>query len=121
MTKTGLEKEALLRRAGAIITTLGEQGSQVLTREGSLHIPAVQPRKVEDPTGAGDSYRGGLISGLVQAKPRAVRPDGQRLRFLCRRVLRHPGIQVQPRGIQRKVQPVFRIKIHFSFFFLFTA
>ena len=24
--------------------------------------------KVEDPTGAGDSYRGGLISGLIQGK-----------------------------------------------------
>ena len=31
-------------------------------------IPAVKPRKVEDPTGAGDSYRGGLISGLVRGK-----------------------------------------------------
>ena len=28
--------------------------------------PAVKPRKVIDPTGAGDSFRGGLISGLVK-------------------------------------------------------
>jgi adenosine kinase len=66
MTKTGLNKEDLLKRARVIIVTLGEQGSQVLTGDGDINIPVVKPRKVEDPTGAGDSYRGGLISGLIR-------------------------------------------------------
>jgi adenosine kinase len=56
----------LLKRARVIIVTLGEQGSQVLTGDGDINIPVVKPRKVEDPTGAGDSYRGGLISGLIR-------------------------------------------------------
>jgi len=68
MAKTGLDQDALLLRAQAIITTLGEHGSRIITGEGGLTIPAVPPRKVEDPTGAGDSYRGGLISGLVQGR-----------------------------------------------------
>jgi adenosine kinase len=63
--KTGLDQEGLLQRAGAVIVTLGEQGSRVSTRDGERSIPAVPPRKVDDPTGAGDSFRGGLISGLV--------------------------------------------------------
>ncbi len=66
MSKTGLNKEALFKKARTIITTLGESGSRIFRPEGETHIPAVQPKKVEDPTGAGDSYRGGLISGLVR-------------------------------------------------------
>jgi len=68
MSKTGLKKEALLKRAKAIIVTMGELGSQVSTPDADLRIPAVAPKKVEDPTGAGDSYRGGLISGLVRGR-----------------------------------------------------
>ncbi len=68
MSKTGLDKKALLNRAGAIITTLGEVGSQLYTQEGEVNIPAGKARQVVDPTGAGDSFRGGLISGLVQGK-----------------------------------------------------
>ena len=68
MSKTGLNRKALLGRAGVIITTLGELGSQVSTADRGILIPAVKPKKVVDPTGAGDSYRGGLISGLVRGK-----------------------------------------------------
>ena len=68
MNKTGLDKKDLIRRAGTVIVTLGEKGSQVITAGGEINIPAIKPRKVEDPTGAGDAYRGGLISGLVRGK-----------------------------------------------------
>jgi adenosine kinase len=66
MNKTGLTKSKLLERTRTIITTLGESGSQVCTRERETAIPTVKPRQVVDPTGAGDSYRGGLITGLVR-------------------------------------------------------
>jgi adenosine kinase len=66
MNKTGLNKKALVERAGAVIVTMGELGSKVFKPNKEISIPAVKPRKIEDPTGAGDSYRGGLISGLVQ-------------------------------------------------------
>ena len=67
-SKTGLNKEALLRRARTIIVTLGELGSKVSMPDCEISIPTVEPRKVEDPTGAGDAYRGGLVSGLVRGK-----------------------------------------------------
>jgi len=67
-SKTGLAKKDLLGMAGTIITTLGEHGSQISTASGETKIPVVKASKVEDPTGAGDSYRGGLISGLVCGK-----------------------------------------------------
>jgi len=68
MSKTGLAKKDLLGMSGTIITTLGADGSQISTPGGEIKIPVVKPSRVEDPTGAGDSYRGGLISGLVCGK-----------------------------------------------------
>jgi adenosine kinase len=68
INKTGLNKEALLKMAGTIITTMGESGSQVSTQYNEIAIPAFKAKKVVDPTGAGDSYRGGLISGLAHGK-----------------------------------------------------
>ena len=68
MSKTKLNKGALLEQARAIIVTLGEVGSRIYTSGREIDIPAVEPRRVQDPTGAGDSYRGGLISGLVRGK-----------------------------------------------------
>ncbi len=68
ISKTGLKKEALLRWADTIIVTMGELGSLVSTPDGEINIPAFKPKKVVDPTGAGDAYRGGLISGLVRGK-----------------------------------------------------
>jgi adenosine kinase len=66
MSKTGTDKSELLKKAQAIIVTLGELGSRIFTPDREISIPAVRPKKVEDPTGAGDSYRGGLFSGLVR-------------------------------------------------------
>lgn len=66
MSKTGLQKNALLDRVRTIITTLGERGSRVCTASEAFEVPVIPPLRVVDPTGAGDAYRGGLISGLVQ-------------------------------------------------------
>ena len=68
ISKTGFSKETLRRRARTIIVTLGELGSKVFTQEGEIAVSAANPMRVEDPTGAGDSYRGGLISGLIRGK-----------------------------------------------------
>jgi adenosine kinase len=67
-SKTGLNKAALLKLAKMIIVTQGEAGSLVSTQDDEFRISAVKPRKAVDPTGAGDAYRGGLISGLVHGK-----------------------------------------------------
>ena len=67
-SKTGLKKAALLKLADTIIVTQGELGSLVSTQDDEFKIPAVKAKKAVDPTGAGDAYRGGLISGLVHGK-----------------------------------------------------
>jgi adenosine kinase len=67
ISKTQLDKKALLNMAGTIITTLGESGSLISTRDREISIPTFKVQKVVDPTGAGDSYRGGLLSGLARS------------------------------------------------------
>lgn len=68
LNKTGLKKEDLRKLAGTIIVTMGELGSLVATADSEIKIPTIKPDKVVDPTGAGDSYRGGLICGLLQGR-----------------------------------------------------
>ena len=68
LDKTGLNKDALLGRAETTIITLGESGSMIYGPNGEKKIPVCPARKVLDPTGAGDAYRGGLISGLVHGR-----------------------------------------------------
>lgn len=63
--KTGLEKDELLKRTEAIISTFGENGSLIITRQEEIKIIAAKASEVLDPTGAGDAYRAGLIKGLV--------------------------------------------------------
>jgi adenosine kinase len=68
--KTGLSTEQLLEGVDTIITTKGEHGCEVLSRDGhSQTIPVIPTRNVVDPTGAGDAFRGGLIEGLIQGYP----------------------------------------------------
>jgi adenosine kinase len=65
---TGLAKAEILGRTKGIITTLGEDGSVVITNDNEVKIPAVRVDRVLDPTGAGDAYRAGLIKGLATEK-----------------------------------------------------
>ncbi len=68
LDKTGLKKEDLLALTDSTIVTLGEHGSRLYSKGNELKIDPFHARKVVDPTGCGDAYRGGLISGLVAGK-----------------------------------------------------
>lgn len=63
--KTGLDEKAILQESEALIVTKGERGSSIITHEGRADVAAVAPRRVVDPTGVGDAFRGGLMKGLV--------------------------------------------------------
>ncbi len=68
LNKTGKAKEEILERAGSTIITLGDSGSTLFNGTQSTPIPVIPAATVTDPTGAGDAYRGGLLSGLVKGK-----------------------------------------------------
>jgi adenosine kinase len=64
--RTGLSAEEIRAApARACIVTLGAQGAHVWAG-GEFHaIPAIPPRRLDDPTGVGDAFRAGLIKGLA--------------------------------------------------------
>src|SRR5262245_39340798 len=63
--KTGLNEANILKRSEALIVTRGEHGSVVHTPTGQIEVPAVTPRRIVDPTGVGDAFRGGFMKGLA--------------------------------------------------------
>jgi adenosine kinase len=67
--KTGLSEPDILREARALVITRGEHGSTVVTGGGSTDVAAVTPRRIVDPTGVGDAYRGGLMKGIALGLP----------------------------------------------------
>jgi len=67
--KTGLSDVDILHRVGTLVITEGERGSSVYTLEGRVTIPPAPPRRIADPTGVGDAYRGGLLVGLLLGFP----------------------------------------------------
>jgi len=68
--KTRLDEGDLLTRTGCLVVTRGDQGSVVVTPDGTATtIAAVPPQKIADPTGVGDAYRGGFLKGLVLGLP----------------------------------------------------
>ena len=74
MKATGLSRGELLQRTGALITTLGDQGSIIAEGAKETRVAAVKVDKAVDPTGAGDAYRAGLLKGLSlgQSLPQAA-------------------------------------------------
>jgi adenosine kinase len=68
LRRTGLTHKVLAERVQWLITTLGDKGSCVHGAQQS-NIEIAKPRRVVDPTGAGDAYRAGLIKGIVAGLP----------------------------------------------------
>jgi adenosine kinase len=91
-SKTGHRNDDLLELAEIVITTLGEQGSRIATRDGVFDIPAVQPFGVMDPTGAGDAYVAGVARGIA----RGDTPDayGRVAALAASHAIAHYGTQV---------------------------
>lgn len=63
---TGLTLEQILELTPVVITTLGGKGSRISRRGGANSEVGIVPvGDLKDPTGAGDSYRAGLIKGIL--------------------------------------------------------
>ena len=62
--KTGWSDDEVRAQIGVRITTHGGDGA-VIARKGEddITVPVVAPRSIADPTGVGDAFRAGLLSG----------------------------------------------------------
>ena len=64
--KTGWSADEILSRVGCRITTLGPQGARIERRgQAPIHVTCPQEEAKADPTGVGDAFRAGFMSGLV--------------------------------------------------------
>lgn len=64
--KLGISHEELVAMVPILITTLGSRGTIIETRTDSMHAKVAKAKAVIDPTGAGDAFRAGFISGYLR-------------------------------------------------------
>lgn len=64
--RTGLTIEEMARRVEALVVTLGAEGSRIHVGGATIHVPAVRPSALVDPTGCGDAHRAALLYGMAQ-------------------------------------------------------
>jgi len=63
--KTGMTAKDMLDHMEAVIITLGEKGSKIITKNEEIDVEVCPAESVDDPTGAGDAYRAGFFSAYV--------------------------------------------------------
>ncbi|MFH1946940.1 MAG: carbohydrate kinase family protein [Candidatus Magasanikbacteria bacterium] len=64
--KTGWDMSEMLNHVEVLITTLGDRGSVITTKDQIFEVGICQPLSVDDPTGAGDAYRAGFFTAYLQ-------------------------------------------------------
>ncbi len=64
--KIGWDIKELLNHVEVVITTLGDKGSVISTKDQMIEVKACPVHSVEDPTGAGDAYRAGFFISYIQ-------------------------------------------------------
>jgi adenosine kinase len=69
MEKTKMTEVNLLDHVPMIVVTNGADGSEIITTEGRVRVPAVPVADAVDPTGAGDAFRAGFLKGLLLGVP----------------------------------------------------
>jgi sugar/nucleoside kinase (ribokinase family) len=74
------------RGPSVVVAKQGEYGAALVTREGFFALPAYPLETVVDPTGAGDTFAGGLV-GYIAAHPHEELSDA-----LLRRAMAHATV-----------------------------
>lgn len=65
--KTGVPKERIVDGSDFVVVTRGEHGADIFASSGDIHIPAVEPDQITDPTGVGDAFRAGFLKGYLNS------------------------------------------------------
>jgi sugar/nucleoside kinase (ribokinase family) len=90
------------RGPSVVVAKQGEYGAALVTREGFFALPAYPLESVIDPTGAGDTFAGGLV-GYIAAHPQEQLSDA-----LLRRAMAHATVlasfNVEEFGTERMVR-----------------
>jgi ribokinase len=78
------------RQAGAAIVTLGDRGTVLVDRDGTVHVPALRVQAV-DPTGAGDAFVAALAVFWAEGQP--LRSAMQQAAAVAALAVTRPGAQ----------------------------
>lgn len=87
----------------SVIITRGEHGCSVYKNSNHVDIPAVKISKLVDPTGAGDAFRGGLLSGFSKINPKLEDLTLDELKTACQMGAVCGGYAVEKEGTQNHV------------------
>ena len=67
--KTGLDEAGILAQVELLVVTRGSDGASLISKDRRVDVPVARPTAIADPTGVGDAFRGGLLTGLVRSYP----------------------------------------------------
>ncbi len=100
-SKTGWSAQDLLAKVGTRVTTLGARGVRIeRAGEPAIEVGCAQEERKVDPTGVGDAFRAGFLSGSVLGpRPGARRPGGLHARHPGHRDAGHPGVRAAPQPL----------------------
>jgi len=109
MKKTGMSMDELRNAVDLLVITHGGDGSEIFTNGDVIKVPAFAPDAIIDPTGAGDAFRAGFITGL--SKEFSLEVCGAIGALCATYVLEHNGPQSKNYTI---VEFVERLRQHYN-------
>jgi adenosine kinase len=65
--KTGWSLDQILEHVNVLVITRGKDGADLYADNDTVHIPTAPEREIVDPTGVGDSFRGGFLAGYSRS------------------------------------------------------
>jgi adenosine kinase len=62
---TGMSESEIIENLRFMVVTRGKAGATITAEGEEYHVPVVPPRQIVDPTGVGDAFRGGFLTGYA--------------------------------------------------------
>jgi len=62
--QTGMKQSEILDGLRFMVVTRGSEGASIYVNGRVIRTPVVPPKEIVDPTGVGDAFRGGFLTGL---------------------------------------------------------
>ncbi len=62
--RTGMSAADIQASVDLLVVTLGAKGARIQAGDETVTVPIVPPTRILDPTGVGDAFRGGFLTGL---------------------------------------------------------
>jgi adenosine kinase len=92
LQKSGWSEAEVMRQIQMRVTTLGEKGVDIVGRDGTfVHVDVVPETHKADPTGIGDAFRAGFLTG--RDKGLSIERAAQLASLVATLVLEAPGPQ----------------------------